>query len=238
MFPYSHLVLASRLQTRFPIRDVTEFNLGAVVADVRYVDGSRWEQTHLTLPEFAALPIRPEDEDFAWGYRLHLAMDWEEPWFIPAARRSHILGRLLPRKLFKLLLEGATLEAYPLQDIPLSKRIPDLAVQMGIAPESIRKLRGLADHILAHPTLEEAFVFVRETDLAQVGMIRWLMVAARVLLQSPLRHLLLRPAKRIIRQLEPELEQRVLARLQPFLVPVPAAAVTVEATSVPVLEAV
>jgi hypothetical protein len=220
MFPYSHLVWANRLWEPLGIEDLATFNLGAILPDVRYVDNLTWEQTHPPQEEFWALAqedgVVPE-RDFALGYLLHLGMDQWEPWFLREARQRYPLGRIFPRKIFKLLLEAASLQAYPLQDIALSQEIPALALRLDIPTETIQKLRDAADRILLNPSLDEAIAFVQDTELSQKPIIRMLMWTALAIMRTPLRHLLLRPAVRVLREMEPELEVRFLDEMRPFL---------------------
>jgi hypothetical protein len=219
VFPYTHLVWAHRLQDKLGVQNLAEFNLGAILPDVRYVDDLPWKQTHPPLDEFweRALAADKADRDFALGYLLHLAMDQWELDIMRRARQRYPLGRLIPRRLFKLIMEAASLEQYPLPQIPLSDRVPELALSLGIPEETIHLLRSMADGVLAEPGLEQAVVFVQGTQLAKNPTIRWLMWAAIAILKTPLRHLLLRPATRVLKRMEAEVEQNFLDEVYAFV---------------------
>lgn len=231
MYPYSHFLWAHRMRGHLGVEYPGEFNLGAVVADLRYVDGHPWEWTHFAdsgknihLDKFWALAqggngatADRRDYDFALGYLLHLAMDDVWPWMVQEVRQRHPLGRLLPPRILKLSLEVATIEAFPLSDIRLTHRVPPLAVELGISPETIRLLREYADEGLSNPDIEKAYAFVQNTNLNRLPAIRILMFFGKIILHTPLRLPLTLPMRRILRELEPEIEYRILGNLQPFV---------------------
>ncbi|MBN1485464.1 MAG: zinc dependent phospholipase C family protein [Chloroflexia bacterium] len=229
MYAYSHLVWADKLRDRLGVHYPDEFNLGAVIPDLRYADALPWAQTHFADPQKQIHPERfwsmalqdgastdLRDHDFALGYLLHLAMDRSWTWLVEQARSRHPLGRVLPPRALKIAIEAAATELYPLKDIPLSRRVPSLALQIGISGETIRHLRSFADEGLSNPSAEAAYDYVRQAGLANKRSIRLLMRLATVVARSPLRLPLVGPAKRILRELEPELERRFLEELRPF----------------------
>jgi hypothetical protein len=218
MYPYSHFVWAAKLRDRLGIEHPGEFNLGVVVADMRYIDGTPWAATHIPLEQFWAIAREngkaSEDQDFALGYALHLAMDRSWSWLVQQVRRRHLLGRVLPMRVLKLSIEVAMVDVYPLRDIALTERVPPLVGRMGIRPESVRLLRQYADKGLQDPDVETTYEFMQQTGLAGLGPIRLLMALGRLILNTPLRRALVNPIHNTLRDLEPELERRFLLELR------------------------
>lgn len=219
MFPMTHLYMAERFQDWLQVTAPADYNLGAVLPDVRYVVDLSWEQTHPAPETFwhlaQALPPEAGDADFAKGMLLHLVMDVYEPWYIATARQYFLppLGRVVPRRVLKLLLEAAALELYPRANIPMTRRVPPVIARLGIPAAAVQRLRAAADPLLQQPSVTAAFEFVRTTSMAAIPAIRLLMSMAHLFLQTPLRALVIKPATTAMRQVTPLLERRVTERL-------------------------
>jgi hypothetical protein len=250
MYAYSHLYWADRLWQRLGAQDPAEFNLGAVMADLRYADNLPWKQTHFAdqnkaihlrqfwdlASAYGALDPGP-DQDYARGYLLHLAMDRSWDWLVEQIRERFWLGRWLQRihpRILKIAIEAAVVELHPMKNIPLSRRVPELALRVGITEASIIRLRSSADKGLTNPSAEAAYEFVKLVGLAEKPLIRVLMRIATVVARTPLRYPFVLPICPILEELEPELEQRFLTELSPFIPVEPRAEKEAEGAPAPV----
>ncbi|MBN1483577.1 MAG: zinc dependent phospholipase C family protein [Chloroflexia bacterium] len=212
------------MKARLAIDHEDEFNLGAVIPDMRYFDGTPWNQTHVPIEEFWTIAQQemvryadPCDRDFALGYLLHLAMDKSWHWLVEQVRGEHPLGRVLPPRVLKLSIEVAMVDLHPLKDIAFSRRVPPLAERFGIRPESLLPIRKFADDGLSDPNIIKTYRFMIQTGVVSNPAIKGLMLLGAVVLFTPLRIPLVAPIRRTLRRVDRELERRILAELRPFI---------------------
>ena len=95
MTPYTHLVIASKLEPLVGPEDLAEYYWGAVAPDMRYVAAMRRAQTHLSAQQIIELGQRyPHLGSFLQGYLVHCLADQMD------------LGRVFFRHLPFCLLKG------------------------------------------------------------------------------------------------------------------------------------
>ncbi|MBE9523482.1 MAG: hypothetical protein IMY76_00180 [Chloroflexi bacterium] len=77
MGPYSHIVIASELESYIKPDHAQEYYWGAVAPDIRYlVTGMLRSQTHISSEKILGYVVQyPELEDFLKGYLVHCLMD-------------------------------------------------------------------------------------------------------------------------------------------------------------------
>ena len=134
MNPYSHLVVASRLEWLVQPEDPGEYYWGAIVPDIRYLASMRRQQTHLPAREIIALRDRhPHLASFVQGYLIHCLTDQID--------LSRVFSRHLPFSVLKgklshqhlaVLLELYNLETQPASR-PLSGTYNDVLCELGLS---------------------------------------------------------------------------------------------------------
>lgn len=76
MNPYSHLVIAARLEMYLQPQDPADYYWGAVAPDVRYLAGMQRSRTHLLPEDIADAMLRhPQLRSFLQGYLVHCLTD-------------------------------------------------------------------------------------------------------------------------------------------------------------------
>jgi hypothetical protein len=76
MGPYSHYVLAAKLEQSIQPEDRKEYYWGAVAADIRYLANMRRSQTHLGQDRLKELfACYPHLRSFLLGYQVHVLID-------------------------------------------------------------------------------------------------------------------------------------------------------------------
>jgi len=76
MNPYSHLVLAARLEAQLNPEDPAEYYWGSVVPDVRYPAGMQRAKTHIPVEDILAFMAQyPQLKSFLQGYLVHCLAD-------------------------------------------------------------------------------------------------------------------------------------------------------------------
>ena len=76
MNPYSHIVVASKLESLVNPENAQEYYWGAIAPDVRYLAAMQRQQTHLPSQQIIALfPQYPSLKSFLQGYLIHCLSD-------------------------------------------------------------------------------------------------------------------------------------------------------------------
>lgn len=97
MNPYSHLVVASKVEPSLAPENPPDYYWGAVAPDIRYVAGMRRHQTHLPAQTIMELiPQYPHLESFVQGYLIHCLTDEIE---LETLLYAHLPFSLLKRRL-------------------------------------------------------------------------------------------------------------------------------------------
>lgn len=76
MNPYSHIVVASKLETLVNPDNKPEYYWGAIVPDIRYIADLHRQQTHLSPQQIISfIPQHPHLRSFLQGYLVHCLSD-------------------------------------------------------------------------------------------------------------------------------------------------------------------
>ncbi len=155
MNPYSHLVLASRLQAEIRPANPADYYWGTVAPDLRYTAGLRRTQTH--LPPEKILEFRasyPELKSFIDGYMIHCLADEVELWALLEKRwflRPFI--RHLPLKLAPVILESYLVEKNPVT-VSISGQSNPVLQALGVNENAIPPFRSLVERLISQPSFE------------------------------------------------------------------------------------
>jgi hypothetical protein len=155
MNPYSHLVLANRLQSEIRPTHPADYYWGTVAPDLRYTARLRRYQTH--LPPEQILEFRasyPELESFIQGYLVHCLADEVELWALLEKRwflRPFI--RHLPLKLAPVILESYLVEKNPIR-VSISGQSNPILHALGVNENAISSFRSLVERLISQPSFE------------------------------------------------------------------------------------
>jgi len=143
MGPYSHYVLAAKLEQSIQPEDRKEYYWGAVAADIRYLANMRRIQTHLGQDRLKELvSCYPHLRSFLLGYQVHVLIDQFEQEDI-----SQMVSAAFPLNLLKKMLRKSIapeqmimlVEMYYLQSETtgeaLSGKHNEVLSDIGITPE-------------------------------------------------------------------------------------------------------
>ncbi len=167
MYIYTHLVIASQIETVLKPVDRPAYYLGAVVPDFRYLAGLPRDQTHLPLAEIAAWFERyPDLRSFILGYLVHCALD--------ELRTRSIVFRKPPlvfvRPLMRLKMAHTLLETHYIENTVLTIRLPEqgnsILEGLGIDDPLVQKFSGWLNRFLEAPSFESEAVFLNDALLA------------------------------------------------------------------------
>jgi hypothetical protein len=76
MNPYSHIVVASKLETLVNPEDASEYYWGAIAPDIRYLAAMQRQQTHVSSERIVGFISRyPHLKSFLQGYLVHCLSD-------------------------------------------------------------------------------------------------------------------------------------------------------------------
>lgn len=93
--PYSHLVIASKVESLIGPTNSEAYHWGAIAPDIRYVADIQRSQTHRSAQQIMALiPHHPHLQSFLKGYLVHCLTDEVD---LEAAFHSHVPFSLLKR---------------------------------------------------------------------------------------------------------------------------------------------
>ncbi|MFO7585739.1 MAG: hypothetical protein R6W69_13520 [Anaerolineales bacterium] len=155
MNPYSHLVLAHRLQDEIQPANLPDYYWGTVAADTRYTAHVARTRTHLPPEEILAFRARyPELESFIQGYLIHSLADEVELWAL-LERRWHLRPfiQLLPLKLTSVVMESYFVERNPLA-VSISGNHNPMLAALGIPPAAAHDWRDLVNSVIAEPSFD------------------------------------------------------------------------------------
>jgi len=153
MNPYSHLVVASKLDFLVQPGDPAEYYWGAVVPDIRYLAAMRRQQTHLPTQAIVALLDRyPHLGPFIKGYLVHCLADQVDLSRIFYRRWPFsVLKNTLTHQHLAVLLELFYLETQPASR-PLSGTHNEVLDELGLSQDiSARFARFVKQYALSTP---------------------------------------------------------------------------------------
>ncbi len=161
---YTHLLLASRLESHLQPADPPDYLWGAVCADIRYLAGLPRDRTHLSPAQIDVYQCAyPELESFLRGYRVHCLLD--------EINLEHVLGRRFPLRLFRLRQRhlAVMVELDAIRSLPgafvLSGRHNPVLADLGISAGQASDFAGLLHQYLASPSMRSVLNALRQFGL-------------------------------------------------------------------------
>lgn len=155
MNPYSHLVLAHRLQNEIQPDHLPDYYWGTVAADTRYTARIPRAKTHLPPKKILSLGKRyPELESFMQGYLLHCLADEVELWML-LERHWYLRPfiRHLPLKLAPVIMESYFVERNPIAVSISGTRNPMLKA-MGVPEKACQTWAELVRSLAENPSCD------------------------------------------------------------------------------------
>lgn len=155
MNPYSHLILACRLQNEIRPANLPDYYWGTVAADTRYTARIPRAKTHLSPKRILAFSKRyPELESFTQGYLLHCLADEVELWML-LERHWYLRPfiRHLPLKLAPLIMESYFVERNRVAVSISGTRNPMLK-SMGVPEKACQTWAELVRNLAENPSFD------------------------------------------------------------------------------------
>ena len=192
--PYSHYVLAQAIakEGNLPIKDQTEYLVGAFMPDIRYFTQQPREKYHFPVERLEPYFQTDTLADYLLGYKVHLLIDevWEYPElkevykkaFPPLIRRRMTRGlQALAFEMYCLKKPVDVVELKPIQnDLTKALEIPTSDVEWAVASMQ----RYLEQHDLA-----AALEMAKETRLFPEHRLRTVEVVVPKMRNPVLRYL-------------------------------------------------
>jgi hypothetical protein len=162
MNPYSHLVLASRLQAELQPSNPAEYFWGTVAPDIRYTARLPRAQTHLGAEQILAWRAQyPEMESFIQGYLIHCLADEVELWALLEKRwylRPFV--RRISLKLAPLVLESYLVEKVRVS-VNISGQINPILTGLGVDDPGLRPFRAVVERLINQPNFDSVLHLFR-----------------------------------------------------------------------------
>jgi hypothetical protein len=162
--PYSHLVIASKIEPSLKPENPPDYYWGAVAPDIRYVADVQRHQTHLPIPSIVDLiPRHPNLASFVQGYLVHCLTDEIalETILYPHLPFS-LLKRRLSRQHLAVILEFFYLENEELSP-DISGRYNRILEAVGLSEENCVHFGQFMEHYIMVSTPD-----ARITELVQL----------------------------------------------------------------------
>jgi hypothetical protein len=178
MNPYSHLVLAYRLQDEIRPANLPDYYWGTIAADTRYTARIARTQTHLSPEEILAFRVHyPELESFIQGYLIHCLADIVELWAL-LEKRWHWrpFVRRLPLKLASVVMESYFVERNPLA-VSISEEHNPMLQAMGVSREAAHDWHDLVNRIIAKPSFSSVLNLFATLGKDSPGLQKYLQAA-------------------------------------------------------------
>jgi hypothetical protein len=155
MNPYSHLVLAHRLQSEIRPANLPDYYWGTVAADTRYTARIPRARTHLTPKKILSFGKRyPELESFMQGYLIHCLADEVELWAL-LERHWYLRPfiRHLPLKLTPVMMESYFVERNPVS-VSISGTYNPMLKAMGVPEKACHTWAELVTNLAENPSFD------------------------------------------------------------------------------------
>lgn len=190
---YSHLVLAALLKPS-TIEDESAYFLGSIIPDIRYYNGLKREQTHLSSSQIDAyLQQYPTLDAFICGYRLHCQIDELENKLIESIKQSKPfswLGNRLKYTVVKMLIEFFYLRRYELSFV-ISNSVNDMLLDLGATPDEVTVYVGQINSFLAERTFAKGIEVFGTLGILKSANAQVYLDAANTMMKARLLHPLL-----------------------------------------------
>ena len=197
MGPYSHFVLAGKIESLVRPENEGEYYWGSIVPDIRYLAGMRRSQTHINEQRIREFITRyPHQKSFIQGYRVHCLLDEID--------LQDVVGKVFPLNIINLMFNGkisqpqlaVLVEVYYLQTFPTDRPISggqnEILAEMGIQSTHVDKFRSAMQEYFRSPCFESAFSTFQHLGMVDDSRAAKYMSAARKMQKyTLLRNLLL-----------------------------------------------
>lgn len=152
MGPYSHYILAARLEPFLLPAQREDYFWGAVVPDIRYLANMRRDHTHLTREQMKERKLRyPRLRAFITGYQAHLLIDEVDVALavsstFPLSLFKDALRRRISHQQMTMLVELYYLQSGR-ADAPLSGEYNEVLADLGVTAQQARMFyEGLQEY--------------------------------------------------------------------------------------------
>lgn len=181
MNPYSHLVLAHRLEAEIRPADPAAYYWGTVAPDLRYTARLPRPQTHLEPGQILAFrAMHPELESFIQGYLIHCLADEVELWKL-LERRWYLRPfiRCVSLKLPPFLLESYLLDKIRITP-PISAQQNPILQALGVKEEAIQPFYTLVKRLVDQPSFDSLIHLFRVLGEGRPNLQRGTNVASKL----------------------------------------------------------
>ncbi len=196
MGPYSHFVIASKLETSLHPDRADDYYWGAVAPDIRYLAQMRRSHTHLEKRQFMELDaLYPNLRSFLLGFQVHCLTDQVD--FYPLIQQTFPLRQLknfsshdLSRQQMTILVELYYLQSMTTPCI-LSGRHNEILTELGIQPEQTREYHRAAQEYINSKSPDQLVMFLRKLGMVDDTRVSKYLQAYNSLRKHPLMRALL-----------------------------------------------
>ncbi len=171
MGPYSHHVLATKLEPFIHPEDRNAYYWGAVAPDIRYLANMRRDTTHLRVERIKELMVcYPDLLSFLQGYLVHVLIDQMDiSQMVSAAFPLNVLKRALPKSIspqqMTMLVEMYFLKSGVAGEA-LSGKHNEVLTSFGISPEQTQVFQEALREYFENRSFEAAV-----SAFQKIGMI-------------------------------------------------------------------
>ncbi len=175
--PYSHYVLAQEVaeEGNLPIKNQTEYLVGAFMPDIRYFTQQPREKYHFPVERLEPYFQTDTSADYLLGYKVHLLIDevWEYPELKEAYKKAFppLIRQRMTRGLQALAFELYCLKQ-PVDVVGLKPIQNEFTEALGIPSSDVKRAVASMRRYLEHHDLEAALTMARETRLFPAQRLR------------------------------------------------------------------
>ena len=169
MGPYSHIVIASKLEADIQPEDVQEYYWGAVAPDIRYLVAGMWRnQTHLPTEKILVYMFcYPELRAFLQGYLVHCLSDsLDLPQIIQQKFPFNLQKKSLSVQHCSVILEFFNIERNKPFRETLSGRFNLFLSELGISSEHVANFVQAIRRYTYNPSFEASVALYQNLGLA------------------------------------------------------------------------
>lgn len=186
MNPYSHIVVASKLETLVNPVDVQEYYWGTIVPDIRYLAAIPRQQTHIPLEKIIGFISQyPHLKSFLQGYLLHCLSDEIE---LGQVFFKHFPFSILKSKLSRHRM-SIILDLYYFENERVNKNLSgthnEILSELGLSEmQSAKFSQSISQYVMASSFDERVTYLVRLLDAENNSQIDKYMAAIKKINQN------------------------------------------------------
>jgi hypothetical protein len=169
MGPYSHIVIAQRLEKTVQPDDLQEYYWGALAPDIRYlVDGMPRSATHIPVEEIAEYMVSyPERKPFIQGYLVHCLSDsLNIPGIIHRKFPFRVQNEKLSAQQCSVIFEFYNIERVAPDHKILSGTDNSILKELGIGGAYAAKFAQAVKRYIGAPSFDASVVLYQDLGLA------------------------------------------------------------------------